>query len=118
MNSQRPRPIDMDLHTLVAALESAWAELVTTQSVAAGVDCDALVAAIARVPARTQEGLRAKASVVRICLLDGTVAGLIGDGCDGDTALLASFAEDSLAQLEAMSFESWKRRNQDKPAAG
>ena len=87
--------------SFVAAHSSAWAELLTTQSVNAGLDCDALVRALALVPARTPESLRAKASVIRERLLDGTVDAMIDDGCDGDTKLLRSFAEDALAQLEA-----------------
>jgi|SRR5271163_1314138 len=99
--SPRPRPADADVFTLVAAHRSAWAELLTTQSVNAGLDCDALVRALALVPARTPESLRAKASVIRERLLDGTVDAMIDDGCDGDIKLLRSFAEDALAQLEA-----------------
>jgi hypothetical protein len=95
--SPRPRPADIVLHTLVAAHRSAWGDLLRTHSEAAQEDCDALIRALSLTKATTPEGLRAKGEVVRIRLLDGTMASLIHDGAVGDTALLLSFAADALA---------------------
>jgi hypothetical protein len=104
VSQPRPRVADTVLHTLVDAHRSAWAALVSGRgdTVAAERDCDSMVGAMALIPARTLEGLAAKASAVRIRLLGNTVFDMIGDGCDADNALLASFAEDALAQLEAI----------------
>jgi hypothetical protein len=93
----RPRPADIALHTLVSLHRSAWGDLLRTGSEEAQKDCDELVRSIALISSRTPEGLRAKGEVVRIRLLDGTMASLIHDGAVGDTALLLSFAADALA---------------------
>ena len=96
----RPRPADAVIFTLVAAHRAAYGDLIRSDGNdnEAGLDCDALVRALALVPARTPEGLRAKASVIRARLLDGTVDALIDDvGTDAaDAWLILSFATDAL----------------------
>jgi hypothetical protein len=102
--SPRPRPADAVLHTLVACHRSAWGEFIRSggNDATAGEDCEALVRALAICPARTPEGLRAKGSVIRARLLDGTVDALIDDvGADAaDARLILSFAQDALALAE------------------
>jgi hypothetical protein len=97
----RPRPADAVLHTLVACHRSAFSDFIRSggNDATAGEDCEALVRALALTTARTPEGLRAKASVIRDRLLDGTVDALIDDvGADApDARLILSFAQDALA---------------------
>ena len=91
------RPADIALHTLVSLHRSAWGDLLRTGSDEAQKDCDELVRSIALISARTPDGLRAKASAVRIRLLGETMAEMVEAGATDDTALLLSFAADALA---------------------
>jgi len=94
----RPMPADHVIHTLALAHRAAWGELICSQSVLAGEDVDALVRAIALIPARTPQGLLAKASVLRDRFCGEPPASAIGDGVDG--ALILSLVNDAIAQSE------------------
>jgi hypothetical protein len=95
----RERPADHVLHALVSLHRSAWGAFIRSggNSTEAGLDCDALARAQALCSAKTPEGLRAKASVIRARLMGASVLAMLDDGSDSDIHLIASFAEDALA---------------------
>jgi hypothetical protein len=92
-----PLPDDHVVHVLVDAFKSAYGEFSRAGRDDYDRECSPLVRALARIPARTQEGHSAKGEVVRIRLLGETMAEMIEAGADDDTALLLSFADDALA---------------------
>jgi hypothetical protein len=97
--SPRARSADAVLHMLAGAHRSAWGEFVRSgaNDASATEDCEALARALAICPARTREGLAAKASVIRARIVTGSVLDLLDAGDDNDMRLVASYVDDALA---------------------
>jgi hypothetical protein len=92
-----PLPDDHVVHVLVDAFKSAYGEFSRAGRDDYDRECSPLVRALARIPARTQEGLRAKGEVVCNRLGGETMAEMVEEGAGDDIALLLSFAADALA---------------------
>jgi hypothetical protein len=94
-------PADNTIQILARAHRGAWAQLVLTGETESAEQAEALAQCLSIVPAKTKEGLAAKAAVIRSRLIDSTIAELIVEaGPDSaDCALVLSFATDALDQL-------------------
>ena len=60
-----PKPDDHVIHVIVDAFKSAWGEYSRAGRDDYDRECSPLVRALARIPARTQEGLASKGEVLR-----------------------------------------------------